>query len=379
MSAPSLFVGLISGTSADAIDAAVVAVDATKIETQATLNVAFSTATKRLLDNALNDPAALSAQQLGILDSTLGDAFAQATLSLLDSAHIKPCDITAIGSHGQTLFHHPIGEHPFTLQVADGARIAARTGIDVVNDFRRADVANGGEGAPFAPLLHDQLFRSVTDNRAVLNLGGIANLTLLPTTGPTRGFDTGPANTLMDCWARWCGIGDYDENGELAANGNVDAALLAKMNADGYFDKPPPKSTGREHFDAAWLGAQLDVDAHTAAAMPAAHQADIMATLCALTATSVAAALAREADSYSKIIVCGGGARNPTLIQMLAGQLSSSTVTLSDDFGIDSGFVEATLFAWLAARHVAGQPVDTRSITGTKRRAIAGTRHFAPE
>ncbi|MEO0576466.1 MAG: anhydro-N-acetylmuramic acid kinase [Pseudomonadota bacterium] len=379
MSTPALFVGLISGTSADAIDAALVAVSDTSIETINTASVAFSPSTKMLLDDALSDPSTLTARQLGVLDSCLGDAFAAAASELLRRANVASNDITAIGSHGQTLFHEPTGKHPFTLQVGDGARIAARTGIDVVNDFRRADVANGGEGAPLAPLLHDRLFRTTTGNRAVLNLGGIANLTLLPVDGPTSGFDTGPANTLMDTWARWCGVGDYDENGALAARGNVDLALLRQLRADAYFDKPAPKSTGREHFNAAWLREHLSAADQQAEALPASRQADVMATLCMLSAATVVDALQREAMHIDDIIVCGGGALNPTLMQMLQTQLSSSTVTSSDDFGIDSEFVEATLFAWLAALHMAGKSVDTRSVTGSNRVAIAGTRHFAPE
>ena len=248
-----------------------------------------------------------------------------------------------------------------------------------MNDFRRADVANGGQGAPLAPLLHDRLFRDPQQARAVLNLGGIANLTRLSANTPVTGFDTGPANTLMDCWAQWCGVGRYDANGELARRGTPDQALLDALLTDDYFAKPVPKSTGREHFNAAWLANQLGIHATQAPTLSSAEQANIMATLCALTAKTVADAVRAHAPDTGQLIVCGGGAANPVLLGMLGDHLTSIEVTSSNAFGIDSDFIEATLFAWLAAAHIDGVAVATQTITGSRRTAIAGTLHHAPK
>ncbi|MEL6449114.1 MAG: anhydro-N-acetylmuramic acid kinase [Pseudomonadota bacterium] len=372
-----LYVGLISGTSADAIDAALVEIDGDAIQTVATHSHAFAPELGARLAGALATPATLTAQACGSLDAALGSAFAAAARTVIDKAGVDTDAVRAIGSHGQTLFHAPDGPEAFTLQVGDPARIAMATGITTVADFRRADVAAGGQGAPLAPLLHDALLGGSDVHRAVLNLGGIANLSLLQPGLPVRGFDTGPANTLMDQWAALTGNGSHDASGALAARGTVDAALLDTLGDDPYFSLPAPKSTGREHFDRDWLLSRVGVTAQGASELKTERVADIMATLCALTVTTVTAALHRAAGETVaqgfELIACGGGCHNPELMRRLAQADGVSRLATTADFGIDPDYVEATLFAWLAAQRIAGQPVDTRTITGARHRVMAGS------
>lgn len=377
MIAPARFIGLISGTSADAIDAALVAIDGGRLDTLATHTHPFPAALHDALARALATPDALTVREYGALDAALGDAFADAALAVTEAAGFAAADVAAIGSHGQTLYHAPGGPNAFTLQAGDASRIAARTGITTVADFRRADVAAGGEGAPLAPLLHAALLTSPDVPRAVVNLGGIANVTLLVPGAPVLGFDTGPANTLMDRWAALTGNGPCDAGGRLAAAGAVDEALLARLTDDPYFARPAPKSTGREHFDTDWLLSRLGLDAAAAARLQTRRVADIMATLCALTALTVATAL-RDAPGGApaglELIACGGGCRNPELLRRLSEACAAATVTTAEH-GIDPDFVEAVLFAWLAAKRLAGEAVDTRTITGARHPVMAGSVH----
>lgn len=378
MTAPGHFIGLISGTSADAIDAALIAMSGTRLETLATLSHPFPEALHEALTRALSAPDALTVRDYGRLDAALGDAFADAALAVADAAGLAAADITAIGSHGQTLYHAPGGAHAFTLQAGDAARIATRTGITTVADFRRADVAAGGEGAPLAPLLHAALLASPDAPRAVVNLGGIANLTLLVPGTPALGFDTGPANTLMDRWAALTGNGPHDAGGRLAAAGSVDDALLTVLADDPYFARPAPKSTGREYFGTDWLLSRLGVGAAAAARLQTQRVADIMTTLCALTATTVAAALRDAAPGPTpglELVACGGGCHNPELMRRLSEACAADVTVTTADHGIDPDFVEAVLFAWLAAKRLDGEALDTRAITGARHPVMAGSIH----
>ncbi|MEM7611821.1 MAG: anhydro-N-acetylmuramic acid kinase [Pseudomonadota bacterium] len=377
MSDERLFLGLISGTSADGIDAALVGIDDSSLRTIAADTIAFDGELKARLDEALAAPDAITAQALGEIDSAMGDSLAAAALTLLRYAGFRASDITAIGSHGQTLFHAPEGNPPFTLQIGDGARIAQGTGITTINDFRRADLAAGGQGAPLAPLLHDQLLRSHVENRAVVNLGGIANVTLLLPEQPTVGWDTGPANTLMDTWAKLCGVGDYDEGGVIASNGTVDQPLLERLLAEPYLAEPAPKSTGRELFNADWLLTKLRMKPAAIDAMSAAAQADIMATLCEFTADTVIRGIHDSAEPVNRVIICGGGWANRNLRDRLAAGLPDAALTGSGDFGLDPEFVEAVLFAWLAARRWDNLAIDTTTITGARHSVVAGCIHAA--
>ncbi|MEM8547531.1 MAG: anhydro-N-acetylmuramic acid kinase [Pseudomonadota bacterium] len=362
------FLGLISGTSADGIDAAIIHLRDDTLTVEKTLAWIWQDDLGETLATALATPAALTLPLLAELDGRLGDAFAAAANTLLAQAALGPADITAIGCHGQTVWHAPHGTPPMTLQVGDGARIAAATGITVVNDFRRADMAAGGEGAPLAPLLHAAVLTHPERRRAIVNLGGIANVTLLAN-GNVQGFDTGPANVLMDGWARHTGTGAFDQDGLMARSGSTDPGLLARCLADPYFQRQPPKSTGREYFNPAWLTAQL------AASDAALAPADVMATLAELTAVTVADAIEQGLAAVDEVILCGGGARNSYLSERLAARLSSATVLPSDRLGLDADFVEASLFAWLAARRIDERCIDTRSITGARTRILAGAVH----
>ena len=362
------FLGLISGTSADGIDAAIVRLRDDSLTVEHTLAWAWQDDLGERLAAALAVPATLTLPLLADLDGQLADAFATAANTLLAQARLANTDITAIGCHGQTVWHAPDGTPPITLQIGDGARIAAATGITVVNDFRRADMAAGGEGAPLAPLLHAAVLAHPERCRAVVNLGGIANVTLLAN-GYVQGYDTGPANVLMDSWARHTGSGAFDEDGLIARSGCIDHDLLTLCLEDPYFQRPPPKSTGREYFNFAWLSAHLAASA----TMPAA--ADIMATLAELTAVTVAEAIERVLPDVEDVILCGGGARNPYLSERLAARLPMATVWPSDRLGLDADFVEASLFAWLAARRIDGRSIDTRSVTGARTRVLAGVVH----
>lgn len=359
-----LYLGLISGTSLDGIDAALVEGGAApRLRLARTLpwDPALRAACLELSQEGR--PASLD--ELGALDTRIGDAFAAAALALLDEAGVAPSAVRAIGSHGQTLRHRPHGPAPFTLQVGNPALIAERTGITTVADFRRRDVAAGGHGAPLVPAFHAAVLGAPGEDRAVLNLGGIANLTLLPATGPVRGFDTGPANGLMDAWClRHTGRG-YDADGAWATSGRVDAALLARLLAEPWFALPPPKSTGRDQFHLAWLTAALG-DAPR-------RPEDVQATLCALSARTVAEALRAAQPGTTRVIACGGGVHNAALMAALAAELGPA-VTLEDSaaHGLDPDAVEAMAFAWLAERTLAGLPGNLPAVTGAAGPRVLG-------
>lgn len=300
---------------------------------------------------------------LGQLDAEVGLAFASAAQQLLRDHRVQADEVTAIGSHGQTIRHRPGRSLPFTWQIGDPSRIVEATGITTVADFRRRDVAAGGQGAPLVPAFHAAWLRDTAEDRAVLNLGGIANLTLLPRSGPVRGFDCGPANALMDLWARRCGIGERDEGGALASQGRVDTALLARLLDDPWFSLPPPKSTGREDFNADWLDARLG---------QASDPASVMATLVALSARSTAEALARTMPQARRLLVCGGGNHNPSLLAALAQALPAVQVQTTAVHGLDPDFVEAAAFGWLASRCLSGLPGALASVTGAAGDRVLG-------
>jgi anhydro-N-acetylmuramic acid kinase len=301
--------------------------------------------------------------ELGELDNLVGELFAAAALGLLRTHGVAPAAIRAIGSHGQTVRHRPRTSHPFTLQIGDPNLIAARTGIPVAADFRRRDMALGGQGAPLVPAFHAAVFTDPGEARAVLNLGGIANLTLLVPGAPVTGFDTGPANGLMDAWARRHLGQAFDDGGAWAAAGEVSAPLLAALLAHPFLALPAPKSTGPEDFTAAWLD---ELVARAGGLQPVAVQA----TLCEFTAVTVAAALAETAPA--RLIVCGGGVHNRHLLARLAAHLPQARVESSARHGVDPDHVEAAAFAWLAARTLAGLPGNLPTVTGATSPAVLG-------
>jgi anhydro-N-acetylmuramic acid kinase len=301
--------------------------------------------------------------ELGELDHWSGEVFAAAALRLLASAGLEPAAIRAIGSHGQTLRHRPRAARPFTLQIGDPNLIAARTGIPVVADFRRRDMALGGQGAPLLPAFHAAVFSDVTERRAVLNLGGIANLTLLVPGQRVTGFDTGPANGLMDAWIRRHRQQPFDEDGAWAASGAICVPLLEALLEHPFLSLPPPKSTGPEDFSVSWLDERL---AGVGPLAPAAVQA----TLCEFTAATIADAL--EAVTPERLMVCGGGVHNRHLLQRLAARLPATAIDSSAAHGLDPDHVEATAFAWLAARTLAGEAGNLPAVTGATRSAVLG-------
>jgi anhydro-N-acetylmuramic acid kinase len=311
--------------------------------------------------------AHLHLDDLGRLDTRLGEALAQAAQRLMQEAGVAATEVAAIGSHGQTLRHGPTGPHPFTMQLGDASVIAERTGVRTVADFRRRDVAAGGQGAPLVPAFHAAMFGGAGEDRAVLNLGGIANLTLLPADGPVSGFDTGPGNGLMDAWVLHHHGERYDRGGALAARGAVDEALLQRLLDEPWLSLPPPKSTGRDLFHHGWLQARLGEQAR--------RVEDVQATLCEFTASTVMRALRATLPGCRRLLVCGGGVQNPALRAALAAQWPGLAIESTAAHGLDPDFVEALAFAWLARETLAGRPGNLPAVTGARGPRVLGAIH----
>lgn len=365
-----LFIGLMSGTSADGIDAALV-------QFPAEGGCRFVHGHTHPWDQAfraelitLGEGGQLaSLDALGRIDAQIGIAFAAAANELLRASGVARSQVRAIGSHGQTVRHRPLADPAFTLQLGDANRIAEATGITTVADFRRRDVAAGGHGAPLMPAFHLAMLGTTDEDRAVLNLGGIANLTLIPRDGVPRGFDTGPANALMDAWCQRHRSLPFDADGAFAASGQVDEALLAQWLAEPWFALPPPKSTGREQFHLDWAARAMGDGQHAAA--------DVQATLLELTAATVADALLAHLPGARRVLVCGGGVRNPQLLRRLAARLPGAVIESSAVHGLDPDYLEAMGFAWLAQRTLAGLPGNLPSVSGARGPRILGAIHLA--
>ncbi|TXH65740.1 MAG: anhydro-N-acetylmuramic acid kinase [Thermomonas sp.] len=361
------YLGLISGTSADGIDAALVRFDGDA--THARPELAFGRtypwdpALRARLVELGQRTAMLTLDEVGELDVRIGRAFAQAAKAAIEASGVATADIAAIGSHGQTLRHRAQGEIPFTLQLGDPSTIAERCGVRVVADFRRRDVAAGGHGAPLVPAFHAATLHSDAEDRAALNLGGIANFTLLPANGAVRGFDTGPANGLMDAWCLRHSGQAYDTGGGFAAQGRIDEALLARLLDEPWFALPPPKSTGRDQFHLAWMESKLRGDE---------APADVQATLLALSVRTIADALRAAQPHTQRVIACGGGVHNPLLMAALAAAMPGSVVESSAMHGLDPDFVEAMAFAWLARETLAGRPGNLPAVTGAAGPRVLG-------
>lgn len=363
-----LYLGLISGTSADGIDAALV-----RFEPDCTLvfgrTYPWEAALRMRLVALGQGGDATSLDELGELDTILARSFADVAMRAIEEAGVDPGEVRAIGSHGQTVRHRPESKAAFTWQMGDGNVIAERTGITTVADFRRRDVAAGGHGAPLMPAFHAARLQSEAEDRAVLNLGGIGNFTLLPKNAGSdghevRGFDTGPANALMDAWCERHTGQPYDANGAFAASGNIDADLLARLLDDPWFALPPPKSTGREQFHLPWLESRLGAVAR--------RPADVQATLLELTAATVADALLATQPDTARVLVCGGGVHNATLMSRLAARMPQAIVESTTTHGLDPDYVEAMGFAWLARETLAGRPGNLPGVTGAKGLRVLG-------
>ena len=360
-----LYVGLMSGTSADAIDAALVDFSPDDLEVLDYRQFPLEADLQRSLRNIT--PSS-TVDDVTELDMLLGQHFGRAVLALLKANTIQADQVRAIGSHGQTIMHLPGATPPRTLQIGDPSVISGLTGITTVADFRRADMAAGGQGAPLAPAFHAWRFRSSANNRVVLNIGGIANITILPAarTGEVAGFDTGPGNTLMDAWIQQCLNRNYDEQGSWAASGKVQEDLIKQMLADGYFSAPHPKSTGKDDFNLAWL-ASLTEKTGTACS-----NEDMQATLLELTAASIAGAILECAPETDEILACGGGIHNLVLMQRLQSLLPAIAIKSTAEYGINPDAVEALTFAWLAQQRLENIPANLPSVTGAEKPVVLG-------
>lgn len=357
------YIGVMSGTSLDGVDVVLAVIDENSVTQLASLSWPIPIAVKEAV-LAICQGLPLTLSQLGQLDNRLGNLFADAVLALMSQEKLAAQDIVAIGCHGQTVWHEPTGDAPHTMQIGDNNIIVARTGVSVVGDFRRRDMALGGQGAPLVPAFHQALLAHVSERRMILNIGGIANLSLLIPGQPVRGFDTGPGNMLIDAWI-WRNLGKpYDKDAEWANEGKVILPLLQDMLNDPYFAAPAPKSTGREYFNYGWLSQFL-------ARYPGLRAQDVQATLTELTAVTISEQVLLS-GGCERLLVCGGGSRNPLVMARLAGLLAGTEVATTDEYGISGDDMEALAFAWLAWRTVAGLPGNLPSVTGASQATVLG-------
>ncbi|SON50524.1 anhydro-N-acetylmuramic acid kinase [Vibrio tapetis] len=363
-----LYIGVMSGTSMDGVDCALVSI---KNDQVILLDHHFtpmpSKLKKQLLSVCLNQSTNI--ETVGRLDHQLGHLFADAVISLLQKSNTKPSDVVAIGNHGQTLFHQPTGSTPFTMQLGDANIIAAKTEITTIADFRRKDLALGGQGAPLVPAFHRALFEAKDASVVVLNIGGISNISVLHPNKPVIGYDTGPGNMLMDAWIYAQQGKKYDHNAEFALSGQVNNALINQLLEESYLSLSAPKSTGRELFNLEWLHAQL---ARFSTQQELAS-CDVQATLTEFTAVSITNEVRKYACGVQpQLLVCGGGACNPLLMQRLQQLLPEWLVDITSNKGVDSDYMEAMAFAWLAYRRQHNLPSNVPEVTGASRLASLG-------
>ncbi|MFT3817728.1 MAG: anhydro-N-acetylmuramic acid kinase [Rubrivivax sp.] len=373
----TLFAGLMSGTSLDGVDGVLADFDPQTLRPRQVLAHAHAALPEALAAEllALNQTGPDELHRAALAGNALAAVYADVLARLLGSAGCRAGEVAAVGAHGQTVRHRPqdFSGPGYTIQLLPGAWLAELSGLIVVCDFRSADLAAGGQGAPLVPAFHAACF-AAPEASAVLNVGGIANLSLLPADGgPVRGFDTGPGNVLMDLWMRRVGGQPYDADGRLAARGRVLPALLSALQAEPYFALPPPKSTGRDLFHAQWLEARLQ-----AAGCNAAPAEDVMATLAELTARSVAEALQRELPQAWRLRVCGGGAFNGHLMARWRALLPGLDVATTAADGVPPDQVEALAFAWLAACRLAGRSASLPAVTGARAARVLGAVYAAP-
>lgn len=365
----ALHIGLMSGTSLDGVDGVIADLsDVNRPHVRAHVHQRYEDSLRTSLLE-LNQPGASELHRAALAANAVSRRYAGVVTALVEAAGSSRADVAAIGAHGQTVRHRP---HEFdgtgyTIQLLNGPLLAELCGVDVVCDFRGRDVAAGGEGAPLVPAFHAAVFGRAGDDRAVLNLGGIANLTLLPAKGAVLGFDCGPGNALMDGWCEAHLGRRFDEAGHWAAGGTVDARLLSALLADPFFSRLPPKSTGRDLFHRAWLDAAL----HRVSKPPSPP--DVQATLAELTACAAADALRRHAPATRRLLVCGGGAFNHHLMGRLGARLAGVDVVRSDAEGVPPDQVEALAFAWLAHAFLQRRPANLPSVTGAAGPRVLGS------
>ncbi len=365
----SLYVGLMSGTSVDAIDSALVRCRHNTVDIVATHQHTIPPEIKQQVA-AISHSGGDEIERMGVLDRALGLLFAEATISLLESAAVQPGQVKAIGSHGQTIRHRPPSAArdnaaSFTLQIGDPNTIAEVTGITTVADFRRRDMAAGGEGAPLAPAFHAAVLSAPGVNRAVVNIGGIANATILDGNSLLMGFDSGPGNTLLDHWVLRHRAEPFDRDGAWSARGQVHPALLQRLLEHPYFRQTGPRSTGKEIFNLAWLDNVLGGFTDIAAR-------DVQRTLAELTVTSIANAINACPITVSEVYICGGGSHNKHLMERLSVLLAPATVASTAQLGMDPDWVEAATFAWLASRTLDGLAGNAQVVTGAAGARVLG-------
>lgn len=359
------YVGLMSGTSLDGIDAALVEFSGEHIRIKATHYRPYEAPLKeRLL--ALHSPSDNELHRAYAIGNELAGVYAAATHALLQTAATAPAQVRAIGCHGQTVRHRP--EAGYTIQLGNAALLAELSGITVVNDFRSRDIAAGGQGAPLVPAFHDRLLRHPGVHRVIVNIGGISNLTDLAPGKPTTGFDCGPGNLLLDAWCMEHLGKPYDEDGAWASTGQILPALLEKLLDEPFFALPPPKSSGRDLFNLAWLQDNLRGDE---------RPEDVQTTLLALTCRAIAQAVLQSCAGAAEIYLCGGGAHNRTLVAHLAQALPHCPIRLTDELGIAADWMEAAAFAWLARQALHGETASLPAVTGARHPRILGAIHPA--
>ena len=355
------YLGIMSGTSLDGVDIALIDIQSNQTKLIAADFTPMS-ANLREKVTALIQSGTTTLQALGELDHQFGLLYADCVNTFLHKYQLKPEQIEAIGCHGQTVWHSPKGQFPFTMQIGDMNLLAAKTGITVVGDLRRKDMAFGGQGAPLVPAFHQAVFFDPNWATVVLNIGGISNVSLLIPEQPVIGFDTGTGNTLLDQWIEKHQRKAYDKNGEWAESGQVNSDLLAALLDEDFFQLPPPKSTGRELFNLAWLENKIQkIAGKTTALLPQ----DVQATLAEFTVQSIVLALHNIQTTLPyRLLICGGGAKNQTIMNGLKQALPNWRIQLTTELELDIDYVEAAAFAWLAYRRMHNLPANLPSVTG---------------
>ncbi|WP_340124285.1 anhydro-N-acetylmuramic acid kinase [Methylobacter svalbardensis] len=362
---PELYIGLMSGTSLDGIDAALVDFKDNKVELIEFEYLPFSDEIQSTIQRLSKPDALISLKEYGAMDARLGHLFAESVNTLLAKADIPASAVNAIGSHGLTIYHAPEIKFPFSLQIGDPNIIAEKTGITTVADFRRRDIAAHGQGAPLVPAFHQAAFHHPNEHRCIVNIGGIANITVLPKHQHTDviGFDTGPGNTLMDLWIKLHRNQSYDKNGAWAKTGKIDHDLVALLEQDAYFNTAPPKSTGKEYFSLPWIYQYVDAFSYNAE--------DIQASLCFITAITICDAIKKYAPATERVLICGGGIHNGYLLELIQRNIGCP-VESTERYGLHPDHVEAMAFAWLARQTSNNLPGNLKEVTGALNSVILG-------
>jgi anhydro-N-acetylmuramic acid kinase len=359
-----------SGTSIDGVDVALVDLSGSHPRLLDCQTFPYPSSLSDEL-HQLSAPSDNEIELMGRADRAVAEVFAEASLQLLKDNYVSPDQIKAIGSHGQTIRHMPFGEHSYSLQIGDPNTLATLTGIDVIADFRRKDIALGGQGAPLVPAFHKAVFASPTKSRVVINIGGIANITYLPKCDSEDiiGYDTGPGNTLLDVWCKLHTGQNYDDKGQWAAQCSADAELLQLLCNHPYFLLAAPKSTGREQFNLPWLQQNLS-------SIPRNIDPQVVQATLVMLSTGTIAKQVLQFKDVEQVYICGGGARNEFLVEELESELHECELFTTDELGVEADAVEAMAFAWLAYAHVNNIQGSVASVTGATKGAVLGT--FCP-